>query len=59
MISVLGVLDDTNTDVNTFAVKDIGMTSADLNRLSKTAQKSLDDTNSEKEMREISYAWVP
>lgn len=59
MISVLGVLDDTNTDVNTFAVKDIGMTSADLNRLSETAQKSLDDTNSEKEMREISYAWVP
>lgn len=57
--SQFDVLDDTNTDVNTFAVKDIEMTSADLKRLSETAQKSLDDANSEKEMREISYARVP
>lgn len=44
---------------DTFAVNDIEMTSADLKCLSKTAQKSLDDANSEKETREIFYAKVP
>lgn len=57
--SQFGVLDDTNTDVNTFAVKDIEMTSVDLKRLSETAQKSLDETHGEKEMREISRTRIP
>lgn len=57
--SQFGALDDTNVDVITFAMKDMEMTAADLQHLRETVQKSLDDANSEKEMREASSARVP
>lgn len=50
---------DTNTYVHFFALKDIEMTSAELQHLSEMAQKSLYEATSGKEIRKFSCAWVP